>query len=54
MVNNYCLKKGNLTKSVSPKIVKTKYNRLMKVSKCASCGVKKLGSLSHDYIKLTV
>ena len=41
MVKSYCLKERKLTENVNSKIVKTKNNRLMEVSKCASCGVKK-------------
>ena len=41
MVKICCLKERKLTENVNPKIVKTKSNRLMEVSKCASCGVKK-------------
>ena len=41
MVNGYCLKERKLTENVNPKIVKTKNNRLMELSKCASCGVQK-------------
>ena len=45
MVKSYCLKERKLTKNVNPKIAKTKNNRLMEVSKCASSGAKRLGSL---------
>ena len=41
MVKSYCLKERKLTENVNPKISKTKNNRSMKLSKCASCGVKK-------------
>ena len=41
MVKSYCLKKRKLTENVNPRIVKTKNNRLMELSKCASCGAKK-------------
>ena len=41
MAKSYCLKERKLTENVNPRIVKTKNNRLMELSKCASCGVKK-------------
>ena len=41
MVKSYCLKERKLTENMNSKIIKTKNNRLMEVSKCASCGVKK-------------
>ena len=41
MAKSYCLKERTLTENVNPKIVKTKNNRLMELSKCASCGVQK-------------
>ena len=47
MVKSYCLKERKLTENVNPNIVKTKNNRLMELSKCASCCVKKLGSLKN-------
>ena len=54
MAKSYCLKERKLTENVNPRIVKTKNNRLIELSKCASCAAKKPGSLSHDYIKLTI
>ena len=41
MVRSYCLKERKLTENVNPRIVKTKDNGLMELSKCARCGVKK-------------
>ena len=41
MVKSYCLKERKLTENVNLRIVKTKNNRLMALSKRASCGAKK-------------
>ena len=41
MAKTYCLKERKLTENVNPKIVRTKSNQLMELSKCASSGVKK-------------
>ena len=41
MVKSYCLKERKLTENVNPKIVKTKNNGSMEISKFAGCGVKK-------------
>ena len=48
MVKSYCLKKRKHTENVNPKIVKTKNNRLMEASKCASCSVKKARFIKND------
>ena len=36
----YCLGCRNYTKSINPKVVRNKYNRLMIQSNCAVCGSK--------------
>ena len=41
MAKSYYQKERKLTENVNPRIVKTKNNPLMELSKCASCGVKK-------------
>ena len=46
MVKSYCFKERKLTENVNPRIVKTKNNRLIELSKCASCDIKRLGLLS--------
>ena len=40
-MNNYCLSCKKDTKNINPKIVRTKNNRLMKLSKCSVCNNKK-------------
>ena len=40
-MNMYCLSCKKDTKNISPKIVKTKNNRLMMLLKCAICNNKK-------------
>ena len=38
---SYCLKRRKNTKSGNPKVVKTKNERIMLLSKCAMCDIKK-------------
>ena len=40
-MNSYCLSSKKGTKNVNPKIVRTKNNRLMMLSKCSVCNNKK-------------
>ena len=40
-MNSYCLSCKKDTKNINPKIVRTKNNRLMMLSKCAICNNKK-------------
>ena len=40
-MNSYCLPCKKDTKNINPKIVRTKNNRLMILSKCAICNNKK-------------
>ena len=40
-MNTYCLKCKKYTANISPKMVKTKNNRLLMQSKCSACGTKK-------------
>ena len=40
-MNSYCLSCKKVTKNINPKIVRTKNNRLMMLSKCAICNNKK-------------
>ena len=40
-MNSYCLSCKKNTKNINPKIVRTKSNRLMMLSKCAVCNNKK-------------
>ena len=41
MIKSYCLKETKITENINTRIVKTETNRLMELSKCASCGVQK-------------
>ena len=40
-MNSYCLSCKKDTKNINPKIVRTKNNRLMMLSKCVICNNKK-------------
>ena len=40
-MNSYCLSCKKDTKNINPKIVRTKNNRLMMLSKCAICNIEK-------------
>ena len=40
-MNSYCLSCKKDTENINPKIVRTKNNRLMMLSKCATCNNKK-------------
>ena len=40
-MNSYCLSSKKYTENINPKIVRTKNNRLMMLSKCAICNNKK-------------
>ena len=40
-MNSYCLSCKKDTKNINPKIVRTKNNRLMMLSKCSICNNKK-------------
>ena len=40
-MNSYCLSCKKDTKNINPKIVRTKNNRLMMLSKCSVCNNKK-------------
>ena len=40
-MNTYCLKRKTNTSNIDPKMVKTKNNRLLMLSKCSVCGTKK-------------
>ena len=40
-MNSYCLSCKKYTKNIYPKIVRTKNNRLMMLSKCSVCNNKK-------------
>ena len=40
-MNSYCLSCKKYTKNINPKIVRTKNNRLMMLSKCSVCNNKK-------------
>ena len=48
MVKTYCLKERKLTKNINPKVIKTVNGRLIEISTCSSCGIKRLGLLNYD------
>ena len=47
-MNSYCLSCKKDTESINPKIVRTKNNRLMMLSKCAVCNNKKSGFIKEQ------
>ena len=46
-MNSYCLSCKKDTKNINPKIVRTKNNRLMMLSKCAICNKRKSRLISE-------
>ena len=46
----YCLSCKNNTKNINQKMVKTKNNRLMMLSKCAICIIKSLNLFPKDLV----
>ena len=46
-MNSYCLSCKKDTENINPKIVRTKNNRLMMLSKCAICNNKNLDLLKN-------
>ena len=46
-MNSYCLSCKKDTENINPKIVRTKNNRLMRLSKCAICNNKKSRFISQ-------
>ena len=40
-MKSYCVKCGEDTENIDPKMVRTKNNRLVMQSKCSVCGIKK-------------
>ena len=46
-MNTYCLSCKEDTKSIDSKLIKTKYNRKMMLSKCSICNYKKSTFLSE-------
>ena len=46
-MNSYCLSCKKDTENINPKIVRTKNNRLMMLSKCAICNNKKSRFISQ-------
>ena len=46
-MNSYCLSCKKDTKHINPKIVRTKNNRLMMLSKCSVCNNKSLNLLKN-------
>ena len=50
-MNTYCIKCKKDTENIDPKIVNTKYNRLVMQSKCSVCGIKKLRFVKEQEAK---
>ena len=49
-MNSYCLSCKKDTENINPKIVRTKNNRLMMLSKCAICNNKKSRFISQGSV----
>ena len=41
MVKSYCLKERKLSGNINSKLIKTKNGRLIEISNCVICGLKK-------------
>ena len=50
-MNSYCLSRKKDTKYIDPKVVKTKNNRLMMLSKCSVCNNKKSEFIKNQEAK---
>ena len=50
-MTTYCLSCKKDTKNIDPKVVKTKNNRLMMLSKCSVCNNKKFRFISEQQAK---
>ena len=51
-MNSYCLSCKKDTKNINPKIVRTKKNRLMMLSKCAICDNKKSRFIKEQEVRV--
>ena len=51
-MNNYCLSCKKDYKNINPKIVRTKNNRLMMLSKCAICNNKKSRFIKEQEVRV--
>ena len=49
-MNTYCLSYKKDTKNVNPKVIKTKNNRKMMLSRCSNCDNKSLHLLRKDLV----
>ena len=50
-MKTYCVKCKNDIESIDPKILRTKYGRLLMQSKCTVCGIKKLRFVKEEEAK---
>ena len=53
-INTYCLLCKKYTKNIDPKVIKTKNNRKMMLSRCSVCNNKSLNSFRKDLVGLIV
>ena len=53
-MKTYCLSCKKYTENINPKVMKTKNNRKMMLSKCSSCNNKSLYSFPKDLVGLIV
>ena len=49
-MNTYCLSCKKDTRNINPKVIKTKYNRKMMLSRCSICNKKSLHLFQKDLI----
>ena len=50
-MKTYCVKCKKDTENIDPKIVRTKNNRLVMLSKCSVCGIKKSRFVKEQKVK---
>ena len=53
-MNTYCLSYKKDTKNIDPKVIKTKNNRKMILSRCSICNKKSLHLFQRDLVYLIV
>ena len=52
MINTYCLVCKKYTGNINPKVIKSKNNRKMMLSRCSICNNKSLHSFCKDFVCL--
>ena len=53
-MNTYCLSCKKNTRNINPKVIKTKNNRKMMLSRCSICNKKSLHFFQKDLVGLIV